>query len=247
MMVTGEMPFRSSGPLDAYMKKIDNKLIPPRELNPALSERLDWAIRRAMSPDPEQRPLTCREFVEDLTGRSTRKITTPDPNAPAQLDVWFLVYKDDEGVQHTVKGTTAGIRRSLKEGLLGDASNIRTSRSKEGPFEMLRTYPEFRDLVVPLSAGTQAKAPTPGVPRSAASYAPRVASKKAGRARSPEETPTVPVQAALSGGRTAPLHVPMGPDSEEKRGWPLWVQILLWVGLVAASAAGGMYLLPLFK
>ena len=70
MMVTGEMPFRSSGPLDAYMKKIDNKLIPPRELNPALSERIDWAIRRAMSADPEQRPDNCREFVEDLTGRT---------------------------------------------------------------------------------------------------------------------------------------------------------------------------------
>ena len=58
-MVTGELPFRSSGPLDAWMKKIQNDLTPPRKLVPTLSERLDWAILRAMSADPEQRPASC--------------------------------------------------------------------------------------------------------------------------------------------------------------------------------------------
>ena len=71
MMVTGELPFKSNGPLDAWMKKINNELEPPRKVNRDLSERVDWAIRRAMSPDPVQRPESCREFVEDLTGQST--------------------------------------------------------------------------------------------------------------------------------------------------------------------------------
>ena len=53
MMVTGELPFKASGPLDAWMKKIHNELTPPRRLVPDLSERVDWAIRRAMSADPE--------------------------------------------------------------------------------------------------------------------------------------------------------------------------------------------------
>src|SRR5947209_5983823 len=57
-MVTGELPFRSNGPLEAWMKKIQNELVQPRKLVPALSERVDWAIRRAMSADPEQRPTT---------------------------------------------------------------------------------------------------------------------------------------------------------------------------------------------
>ena len=34
MMVTGELPFQSSGPLDAWMKKIHNELTPPRKLVP---------------------------------------------------------------------------------------------------------------------------------------------------------------------------------------------------------------------
>src|SRR4051794_17032178 len=120
-MVTGELPFRSSGPLDAWMKKINNELVPPRKLVPDLPERIDWAIRRAMNADPEQRPLSCREFVEDLTGHSTRRLPTTDSSAPIN-ELWYLVYEDDEGVPHTVKGTTSAIRRSLKEGLLGDAS-----------------------------------------------------------------------------------------------------------------------------
>src|SRR5581483_647806 len=59
MMVTGELPFRSNGPLDAWMKKIQNDLTPPRRLVPSLSERIDWAIMRAMSADPDKRPDTC--------------------------------------------------------------------------------------------------------------------------------------------------------------------------------------------
>jgi serine/threonine protein kinase len=166
-MVTGDLPFKSCGPLDAWMKKINNELTPPRHLMPSLSERVDWAIRRAMNPDPTQRPASCREFVEDLTGHSTRKITPVLDGSDAQGDFWYLVYKDEDGVVHTVKGTTVGIRRSLKEHLLGDASNVRASRSKEGPFELLRTHPEFRDLVMetlppgPKPSKTLPEVPTP--------------------------------------------------------------------------------------
>jgi serine/threonine protein kinase len=166
-MVTGELPFRSNGPLDAWMKKIQNELTPPRQLVPDLSERIDWAIRRAMSADPEKRPVSCREFIEDLTGHSTRRLPAVDSNVPPQ-ELWYLVYKDEVGAPHTVKGTMSAVRRSLKDGLLGDASNVRASRAKSGPFEPLRSHPEFRDMVVeaaPLSvpqvpAPRQAIAPT---------------------------------------------------------------------------------------
>jgi serine/threonine protein kinase len=145
-MVTGELPFKSQGPLDAWMKKIHNELTPPRQIMPSLSERVDWAIRRGMNPDPDHRPASCREFIEDLTGHSTRKITPVAAESGGEM--WYLVYKDDDGVVHTVKGSTTAIRRSLKEGLLGDAGNVRASRCKSGPFELLRTHPEFRDLVL---------------------------------------------------------------------------------------------------
>src|SRR5262249_3054930 len=87
MMVTGELPFKSCGPPDAWMKKIHNELKPAREVVPTLSERIDWAIRRAMSADPNQRPAACREFVEDLTGHSTRKIAPLD-GLSGTADIW---------------------------------------------------------------------------------------------------------------------------------------------------------------
>ena len=156
MMVTGELPFKSNGPLDAWMKKINNEIDPPRRWAPALSERLDWAIRRAMSPDPLQRPECCQEFIEDLSESNAKELTSTEPGVGALPSYWYMTYTDDLGESQMVKGTIKGIRRSFKEGLLGDAENIRVARSKEGPYEPLKQRAEFRDLVVQPQA-----APTP--------------------------------------------------------------------------------------
>jgi serine/threonine protein kinase len=228
MMVTGELPFRSTGPLDAWMKKINNKLTPPREVVPELTERVDRAIRRAMSADPDKRPTTCREFVEDLTGHSTRRITSAE-NSGQVTDLWYLVYKDELSSTHTVKGTTSAVRRSLKEGLLGDASNVRASKLKTGPFDPVRSFPEFRDLVVaPAALGT-----TPSSPRS------------------------TPIPVADSDLRHKPLpqpprsspnehvgpHIDLGHTSPQTVEGLKWLIVLLVVALTAALV-GYYWLLP---
>ena len=87
--------------------------------------------------DPEKRPVSCREFVEDLTGHSTRRLPTTDSSTPI-AELWYLVYRDDEGTVHTVKGTTDNIRKAYREGLLGDASNIRAARTKQRAQWLLR-------------------------------------------------------------------------------------------------------------
>jgi serine/threonine protein kinase len=163
MMVTGELPFRSLGPLDAWMKKVNNDLPPPRKLVPEVSERTDAAIRRAMQAEPKKRPESCREFVDDLTSEGQPKARQPEASA-APPEMWYLFYKDEAGVTHTVKGTAGAIRRSLREGLLGDASNVRACRTKAGPFEPLRSYPEFRDAAAPPAAPTPTPTPPPTTP-----------------------------------------------------------------------------------
>ena len=162
-MVTGELPFKSLGPLDAWMKKVNNELALPRQLVPELSERVDWAIRRAMHPDPEQRPASCREFVEDVTGHSSKKMRSADGITPG-ADLWYVVYKDAAGTTHTVKGSTAAIRRGLREQALGELATIRTCRTKQGPFEPLRTYAEFRDLILPMGPSAPTPTRVTGVP-----------------------------------------------------------------------------------
>jgi serine/threonine protein kinase len=244
MMVTGELPFRSNGPLDAWMKKIQNELTPPRKLVSDLSERVDWAIRRAMSAAPEQRPATCREFVEDLTGHSTRKIATAD--LAAAQDLWFLVYKDEDGESHTVKGTTPAIRRSLRDGLMGDASNVRASRGKSGPFEPLRSYPEFRDLVVgpaalsPPTGRTSGTSTTPvgGVPTPPA--APKATpSSKSAAPKAPTSAPTVP-----AGAPAAPqINLEMTRRAEDPAQSVEWLKWLAVLAIALATALGTFYLL----
>jgi serine/threonine protein kinase len=169
MMVTGQLPFGNCSALECFMKKLRNELTAPRDIKPEITERVDWAIRRAMSPSPENRPSSCREFVEDLYGRSTRPRPPADAaTTEAVADVWYLVYRDELGETHSVKGATDGIRRALKDGLLGDASNVVASRKKEGPFVALRSFPEFRDLVI-----APEPLPTPDLnPRSTPTYLP---------------------------------------------------------------------------
>ena len=69
MMVTGEWPFAAKNILQTFKKKATNDLTPPRQLVPALSEQTDHVIRRAMSPDPNQRQVSCAEFIEELIGQ----------------------------------------------------------------------------------------------------------------------------------------------------------------------------------
>jgi serine/threonine protein kinase len=232
MMVTGELPFKSCGPLDAWMKKVNNEITPPRSLLPSLSERVDWAIRRGMSADADRRPATCREFVEDLTGHSTRKIPTPE--TLAAQEIWYLVYRDENFEVHTVKGTVGAIRRSLKEGLLGDASNVRASRIKSGPFEPLRSYPEFRDLVVepaPMAlAGSSRSSPaTTPVPPS-----PRLSSP---------QQPTVPSSSTPTSPAPDPFlpHIDFAPSGQGSLEWLKWLLIAL---IAVGTAVAGFFLLP---
>jgi serine/threonine protein kinase len=228
MMVTGELPFRSNGPLDAWMKKINNDLTQPRRLVPGLSERVDWAILRAMNPDPNQRPATCREFIEDLTGQSTRRL--PPVSGSSSGDLWYLIYKDDLGETHTVKGSASAIRRSLKDGLLGDASNVRACRTKSGPFEPLRSHQEFRELIA-----TQQPASVPSVP----------AEQPAGSRAAQEATiPSPALQEALARGSLAP-HIDLKdppPSPSEPSEWWTWLFLL---ALAFASAALAFWFIPM--
>jgi serine/threonine protein kinase len=234
MMVTGELPFKSCGPLDAWMKKVNNDLPAPIALLPTLSERVDWAIRRGMSADPERRPATCREFVEDLTGHSTRKIPLVD-SLSAQ-EIWYLVYRDEKDELHTVKGTAGAIRRSLKEGLLGDAGNVRASRTKTGPFEPLRSHPEFRDLVV---------APAPMVMPTSTRSTPTTTPVPSNATLSGPQKATVPGSSVLTSDVNDTTAIPQinfsDSDQSNNLEWLKWLLITL---IALGTAVAGFFLLP---
>jgi serine/threonine protein kinase len=67
MALTGQVPFAAVGLSAVLKKKVADDLISPRKLVPTLSARIDLAIRRALSADPEQRHASCLEFAAALT------------------------------------------------------------------------------------------------------------------------------------------------------------------------------------
>jgi serine/threonine protein kinase len=74
MAVTGELPFRTRSAknlMSILKKKEENDLTPPRKLVPALSERVDLAIRRATRAARDERHPTCLAFYTALTGKKS--------------------------------------------------------------------------------------------------------------------------------------------------------------------------------
>jgi eukaryotic-like serine/threonine-protein kinase len=198
-----------------------------------------------MAVDRDHRPANCREFVEDLTGHSTRKIT-PSGEVKVQ-DVWYLVYTDDDNVTRTVKGTLQGIRRSLRDGVLGDASNIRAARTKSGPFESLRNHPQFRDLVLALPVTPPAGSGRPelkALPQRPSGVASAAKSQPPAPRAAPPGAPAVeaaPKPAPASGEvPLAPL-INLGP-TDAAFDWLKWTAVLFGV---AGLAAIGYFLVPL--
>ncbi|MBI1831534.1 MAG: protein kinase [Planctomycetes bacterium] len=72
MAVTGETPFDGADLAVILDLKIADKLTPPRRLVSALSEHVDWAIRRAVLADPDRRFGSCPEFIAALKGEAKR-------------------------------------------------------------------------------------------------------------------------------------------------------------------------------
>jgi len=216
-MVTGEIPFDKTSPLDCWLKKTKNDFDTPKARMPGLSERIDWAICRAMHHDAAKRPANCREFMEDVLGTGWRTMqqgssgnvtvgaksngravpglpmNTEPPISPTD-DIWYMVYKDAEARTHTVKGSTRSIRKNLLTGALGNLASIIVSRTKTGQFQPLGTIPEFRDLA--LRAGLDA---APTAPKTPNKRSPAVFDTPAGG-----KTPTIPSGASQPAGPIAP-------------------------------------------
>jgi hypothetical protein len=176
------------------------------------------------------------------------------------------VYKDEVGESHTAKGETDGIRRALKEGLLGDATNIVACRQKQGPFLALRSYPEFRDLVIepealappavnPRSTPTSVPVPPsgrwPDPNRPAASTpTPGTTPPRSGRMPAPPPDGSSDVHPPLSSKRhpkpdvTASGRLPHFKIEAGRRGGFEVVMWLMVLAIAVGTALGAFYLFP---
>lgn len=148
-MVTGELPFRGTGPLDTFMKKSKNEYTPPEKISPNLRPSTVKTIKLAMDPEPNRRPPTALSFAEMLQPRSGRdngdsgRLSGPIHDA-ADDPFYYLVYVDTDGERKKVKGTAAVIEKQVREGRI--PINAEASLSKKGPFVPLTQIDVFRPL-----------------------------------------------------------------------------------------------------
>lgn len=74
-MLTGQVPFKSNNPMGIYLKHIQERPLPPSELNTALSPELDLVVLRALEKNPQHRFSSARELA--LAYRKALASTTP--------------------------------------------------------------------------------------------------------------------------------------------------------------------------
>ena len=65
-MLTGETPFSGPNPFAIMNDRVLNNPVPPREVNPELSEALQEVLYRALEREPANRYSTANEFAWDL-------------------------------------------------------------------------------------------------------------------------------------------------------------------------------------
>ncbi|WP_242038035.1 serine/threonine-protein kinase [Tolypothrix sp. FACHB-123] len=85
-------------PVSALKRKIDNaRLVPPKDLNPEISDRTNSAILTGMKLDPKQRSQSMREWLDSLglTGETPQPEPTvtsnTNSNLQQQIQIWGVV------------------------------------------------------------------------------------------------------------------------------------------------------------
>lgn len=65
-MLTGELPFSGESPISVALKHLQDKVKPPREINPLIPQSVENIILRSMMKDPVGRYDSAKEMLEDL-------------------------------------------------------------------------------------------------------------------------------------------------------------------------------------
>lgn len=101
-MVTGTRPFGGDSLLNILMKQVNEPARAPRELNPAISPRLERVIQRAIAKDPLKRFASPQDFQQALT-----QINNPISN-PGLAGFAQSIIEDKYATQEARAASSAG-------------------------------------------------------------------------------------------------------------------------------------------
>jgi serine/threonine protein kinase len=84
-MLTGRVPFSAATPAAVLIAQIQNKLPPPRQINPHLSTAAETALMKALAKSPADRFHTAAEFVRSLAATHVAVIPANTATPPRVL------------------------------------------------------------------------------------------------------------------------------------------------------------------
>ena len=77
-MLTGQLPFPGDTPVSVALKHLNDKLVPPKELNPSLPQSLENIILRSLAKNPDHRFDSMADLYDDLvTALNPERIDEP--------------------------------------------------------------------------------------------------------------------------------------------------------------------------
>ena len=76
-MLTGRVPFSAATPAAVLIAQIQNKLPPPRQINPNLPSAAETALMKALAKSPADRFHTAAEFVRAVAAEPLQSAATP--------------------------------------------------------------------------------------------------------------------------------------------------------------------------
>ena len=65
-MLTGKVPFSGANPFLVMNDRLLNNPVPPREIDPEISDQMQEVIYRALEREPKNRYATAKDFARDL-------------------------------------------------------------------------------------------------------------------------------------------------------------------------------------
>ncbi|MBR0303511.1 MAG: protein kinase, partial [Clostridia bacterium] len=80
-MSTGELPFNAESPVSVALMQVNERAVPPKEINPSIPTGLQQIIGCAMEKDPDERYQSAREMLSDVSElRKNNKATFKNGN-----------------------------------------------------------------------------------------------------------------------------------------------------------------------
>jgi serine/threonine protein kinase len=84
--LTGELPYTADNPIAVSMKHVNEPLVPPKEIDPAIPEGMNALVVKLMAKNPEDRYASANELADDLwrISRGREPAAVPAVAAPTR-------------------------------------------------------------------------------------------------------------------------------------------------------------------